>query len=243
MIPIPWCTLFLFAVWTLWKNQNKVVFENSIPNPTIDKVCIGQAKEYFYCVSKVKQISSRIAIPIRWSKPLQGWHKLNTDGALLGNLGKAGGRGLIRNSEGRWIREFSRSIGYMTSVLAELWALRDGLTLAIQLGIRCLEVELDAKVIVEMLNNADSSNKKFSSLLLDCRSLIASLTQDRVTHVYREVNRYVDFLAKKGCCMREDFVIFDVYPSNDLDKLLVSDINGLYCYRRVATTLTSVVNL
>ena len=93
-------------------------------------------------------------------------------------------------------------------------------------------MELDAKVIVEMLNNADSSNKKFSSLLLDCRSLIASLTQDRVTHVYREVNRCVDFLAKKGCCMREDFVIFDVYPSNDLDKLLVSDINGLYCYRR-----------
>ena len=43
--------------------------------------------------------------------------------------------------------------------------------------------------------------------------------------------------------MREDFVIFDVSPSNDLDKLLVSDINGLYCYRRVATTLTSVVNL
>ena len=98
------------------------------------------------------------------------------DGASLGNLGKVGGGGLIRNSEGRWIRGFSRSIGYTTSVLAELWALRDGLTLAIQLGIRCLEVELDAKVIVEMLNNVDSSNKKFSSLLLDYRSLIASLT-------------------------------------------------------------------
>lgn len=67
--------------------------------------------------------------------------------------------------------------------MAELWALRDGLSLAIQLGVRNLEVELDAKVIVEMLNNADSFNKKISLLLLDCRSLIASHTEVRVAHV------------------------------------------------------------
>ena len=64
--------------------------------------------------------------------------------------------------------------------MAELWALRDGLKLAVQLGIGCLEVELDAKIIVEMLNNADSANSaniKFSSLLSDCRFLIARVTQ------------------------------------------------------------------
>ena len=108
------------------------------------------------------------------------------------------------------------------------------------LGIGCLEVELDAKIIVEMLNNADSANIKFSSLLSDCRFLIARVTQVRVTHVYREVNRCADFLAKKGCCLREDFVIFETSPS---DKLLVSDVNGLYYYRQIATTLASVVSL
>ena len=41
-----------------------------------------------------------------------------------------------------------------------------------------------------------------------------------------------DFLAKNGCCMREDFVVFDVTPSNELDRYLVFDRNGLYCYRR-----------
>ena len=148
-------------------------------------------------MSKVKQISSRIAIPIKWSKPLPGWHKLNTNRASLGNPGKAGSGGLIRNSEGRWIRVFLRSIGYMTSVMAKLWALRDGLTLAIQLGIRWLEVELDAKVIVEMLNIVDSSNKKFSPLLLDCRSHIASLTQVQVAQVYREVNRCAEFFGQE----------------------------------------------
>ena len=51
---IPWCSLFLFAVWNLWKNKNKVVFENSIPSPSLDKVCLDQAKEYYYCVIKAK---------------------------------------------------------------------------------------------------------------------------------------------------------------------------------------------
>lgn len=88
-----------------------------------------------------------------------------------------------------------------------------------------------------------SVNIKFSSLLSDCRFLIARVTQVRVTHVYREVNRCADFLVKKGCCLREDFVIFETSPSDELDKLLVSDVNGLYCYRQIATTLASVVSL
>ena len=54
------------------------------------------------------------------------------------------------------------------------------------------------------------------------------------------MNQCADFLARKGCCLREDFVIFDVSPSKELDKLLVSDVNGLYCYRQIATTLASV---
>ena len=46
---------------------------------------------------------------------------------------------------GTWIRGFSRNIGHTTSVMAEFWALHDGLTLAYQMGLPCLEVELDAK--------------------------------------------------------------------------------------------------
>ena len=173
---IPWCLIFLYTVWSLWRNRNSVVFENSVPNSTLEKVCLSQAKEFHYCVSKVKQATPRIVIPIKWSKPLPGWCKLNTDGASLGNLGKAGGGGLICDSEGRWIKGYSRSIGHTTSVVAELWAVRDGLNLAIQLGISCLEVELDGKIIVELLENTNSTNIKISPLLHDCRFLLTRFT-------------------------------------------------------------------
>ncbi|XP_075659165.1 uncharacterized protein LOC142629055 [Castanea sativa] len=240
---IPWCTVFLYTVWSLWKNRNSTVFDNSVPNLTLERVCLSQAKEYHFCVSKVKQVTPKIAIPIKWTKPFPGWHKLNTDGASLGNPGKADGGGLIRDSEGRCIRGYSRSIGHTTSVMAKLWALKDGLNLAIQLGIGYLEVELDAKVIVEMLKNSNSTNIKVSPLLLDCRSLIARFMQVRLAYVYREGNRCADLLAKNGCYMREDFVIFETSPSAKLDRLLIYDCNGLYYYRRVATTLASVASL
>lgn len=82
-------------------------------------------------MSKIKQIASKVGILVRWTKPLTRWHKLNIDGTTFGNPGKVGGGGLIRISHGNWIKGFSRSIGYTTSLMAELWALRDGLNLAI----------------------------------------------------------------------------------------------------------------
>ena len=128
-------------------------------------------------------------------------------------------------------------------MVAELWAMRDGLNLAIQLGISCLEVELDAKIIVELLENTNSTNIKISHVLHDCRFLLTRFTQVRLAHVYREVNRCVDFLAKQDCCMRVDFAIYDIPSSIELDRLLLANVNGLYYYRLIASTLTYVATL
>ena len=67
--------------------------------------------------------------------------------------------------------------------------------------------------------------------------------QVRVGHVFREANKCTDFLAKRGCFMMENFVMFDTSPSNDLNVLLDADMNELYYYRRVVNTLASMVSL
>ena len=95
-----------------------------------------------------------------------------------GNPGKASGGRVIRDCHGDWVKGFSRSIGHTTSVMAEWWALRDGLNLAIQLGISQLEIELDAKVIVEMLQNTKCPNRNYTTLLCDCRCLMARFGWD-----------------------------------------------------------------
>ena len=77
-----------------------MVFDNVALNPNLQKQCLNQAVEYFYCVGKIKMQRSRVVVNVRWKKPLIGWFKLNIDGASMGNPGKAGGGWLIKDSAG-----------------------------------------------------------------------------------------------------------------------------------------------
>ena len=94
---------------------------------------------------------------------------------------------------------FARSIGSTTSIIAEFWALRDGLQLAIQLGVQYLGVELDAKVVLDVISSGNSPNAAYSSLLFDCRLLLEKIPHIAVKHVFREANRSANALARIGC--------------------------------------------
>ena len=118
-----------------------------------------------------------IFIPVKWSKPLEQWFKLNTDGASSGNPGKAGGGGLIRDCNGKWIKGFSRSIGHASNFVVEFWALRDGLKLDLGMGVQKLVVELDAKVVVSLITSTGGANKPYLPLLNDCRYLLGRFLQ------------------------------------------------------------------
>ena len=179
-------------------------------------------------------------IAVRWEKPPLNWYKLNTDGASCGNPGRARGGGVIRDNAGNWIKGFARYIGYTTSIIAEFWALRDGLKLAIQLGVKNLEVELDAKVIIDLINSRNSSNTAYPSLLLDCRLLPELIPHTKVKHVFREANKCVDALAKNGCHAHEEFVIFDSPPSVDVSDIVYADEIGESFCRQVAANLASL---
>ena len=214
-----------------------MVFSNKVLNKNLHKVSKNQALEFFYCVGKLGSLKNKVVCSISWAKPPSDWCKLNTDGASIGNPGKAGGGGVLRDCEGRWMRGFVRSIGETTSIMAEFWALRDGLLLAGQLGVQNLVVELDAKVVVELVQSGSSSNAFYSSLLADCRLLLGRFQHYKVQHAFREVNRVADALAKSGCVMKEQFVILNAPPSDNVYCFVLSDANGESFCRLAAPNL------
>ena len=118
----------------------------------------------FLCVGKSVQPRQQGCILIKWNKPNLGWHKLNTDEASMGSRESRRRRGHSGSQ---------RELGSrLTNVIAEFWALRDGLTMAAQLGITLLEIEMDAKIVVDLVLSNSNSNKEYSPLLNDCRSLL-----------------------------------------------------------------------
>ena len=67
---------------------------------------------------------------------------------MLGNSKKAGGGAVIRCSNGDWIAGCLRKLGNPSCILAELWALRDGLLLAKQISLYNICVDMDLEYLV-----------------------------------------------------------------------------------------------
>ena len=112
----------------------------------------------------------------------------------------------------------------------ELLGLRDVLMLCFSLNVPWVIVELDAKAMVEVLQNTNYVNTVVSPLLDDCRQLVAQFQQVQIKHCYRQANRCADLLAKMGVEQETDFVNFHGLPMDILD-VFHFDKNGLYVNR------------
>ena len=126
------------------------------------------------------------------------WFKLNTDGSSSGNPSRAGGGGIIRNSYGEWVSGFARAIGYTTSVAVKLWALWDGINLCIDLNLTNVIIELDAKLVVDLLQNEDCRNNGKEVIIANCRKALKKIPTVRIQHCFREANMCADALARRG---------------------------------------------
>ena len=149
--------------------------------------CIRDSVEIFSIGTNSRLNRTKAVIPVAWEKPPIGWLKLNSDGSALGNPGKVRGGGLIRDHQGNWIRGYARSLGNTNSFITELWALRDGLTIAKELRINNLIVEMDALSVVMLMNNS-LAKLLMEPLLSDCSNLLKDMPNKRIVHAFQEAN-------------------------------------------------------
>lgn len=165
---------------------------------------------------------------VKWEKPELGWLKLNTDGSWNATSSKASGGGLIRDELGNWVVGFTRKLGRMNSLTAEVWALRDGLLLCHQMNIPAIIVELDAKVLVDAISNPRYSNTVISPIFYDCKCLLSQIPQVRIKHIFREANKCANRLANFAHSQDLEFITHSV-PPVDLISFVEADCIGIPC--------------
>lgn len=225
---IPWKFIFPQAIWLLWKQRNAGIFRKERPNQNLHEVCVQRAAEYYTLSMTPSRVCKKQTL-VRWDPPPEGFYKLNTDGSILQNPGKAGAGDLIRDYHGRWILGFGRPLGVANSLMAEGWALQDGLRLARWMGIQNLYVELDAKVLYDLIWSNSSSNMHLFQIILECRQLASEFRECRTNQVYREANGAADFLAKTA---RDELSVGDglkiwEHPPPGLSDILAADCQGV----------------
>jgi hypothetical protein len=171
-----WKDVFHIFCWSLWYARNKVVMEGFIFQPIeVMKKAKSLAIDFFYSLPHKNDKTPKVETLIGWTPPPTGFVKLNTNGSVLRNSGHASSGGLRRDNNGNWIQGFSHFLGITNSLVAELWGLWDGLTLARDLHISRLVVELDAKAVIDLLKPVSRTpfvTHPYSALIDDCRCLL-----------------------------------------------------------------------
>ncbi|KAL0289718.1 UNVERIFIED_CONTAM: putative ribonuclease H protein [Sesamum radiatum] len=112
------------------------------------------------------EIVPRAPSIVRWRALSPSWFKLNTDGSSLGNPGLAVAAGIIRDSAGHVHLAYQIALGTGTSVLAELTAIWRGLELALTHGLAPLVVEVDATVVISLLQSRVSRMWEIQHLIM-----------------------------------------------------------------------------
>ena len=98
--------------------------------------------------------------------------------------------------------------------MAELAAVRQGLAMAWNVGVRLLQLELDYRIVLTWLTNKNMNYPTNMLLLIcDCRNLLDQEWEVHVQHVYREANGCADALAKRGTHQRSLLTMFSACPT------------------------------
>nr|POF24272.1 putative ribonuclease h protein [Quercus suber] len=143
---------------------------------------------------------------------------------------------ILWNEKGEWVKGFACVIETTTSVAAELWALKDGIRLCIALKLSAVVIELDSKLVVDLLKKELNNPNDNDVLVADCRNSLRIIPSTKIQHYYREGNKCTDALARRGAFLSQDFSIF-LDPPSDVAFLLSLDAAGVVYDRFVSSVL------
>ncbi|XVF29316.1 hypothetical protein REPUB_Repub15cG0110400 [Reevesia pubescens] len=227
---LPWATLFSCMLWSLWKTRNRRIFDGKVSDVAVTfSYAIKLCRDIHSAWWKRQDNITRLPKWISWSPPPHNVFALNTDGTRNNSSGVSAVGGLIRNTGGNWICGFLSKIGRTNVQTAELWGVREGLHLAMEMGLQHLIIQVDAAAIIPLLQDITiHNNHPSASILQDCHAMISYFNSVQVQHVYREGNRCADKLANLALMdsVSHGTTVLSSPPS-ELVTFLKSDAEGV----------------
>lgn len=142
---------------------------------------------------------------VKWLPPMEGFIKLNFDGACRGNPGTSRASVYIRDARGimKETRYISLSLG--TNNIAESLALLHGLLLARKLWISTIHIEGDSLIVANACKERVFFNWEMKYILHNVRNILDEFDDYQVSHMYREGKSVANCLANMGCDKKENF--------------------------------------
>lgn len=219
---IPWCSIFLFTLRSLWLARNNFIFNNiSACNPSqITSLALGKAAEYWsntyvpnqnlLIVNENSLTQPPVSPSTAWQPP-PSWYKLNCDGSPVNS--RTGIDGCLRDASGSWLKGFSQYTGEGDTLKAELWAIMLGLDIISQMPLQSQTIiETDSSTTIELILHILTNHHPLRTIIQNCRYLFSNLEGCKLVKGSMKQNRCADKLAKEGRKFQLPLTIFDEVP-------------------------------
>ncbi|CAL1413874.1 unnamed protein product [Linum trigynum] len=148
---------------------------------------------------------SRRDVAVGWRPAPTGWITVNSNGLLLRPSGSTAAGGALRDWQGRLLGAYTMNLGKCTITRAEIWGALKGLELAWEAGHRQVELQLDSRTAMSLLQVPGQHNHQHADLTLSFQALLRRDWDVRIIHIYREANFLADCLAHKGHSLTPGF--------------------------------------
>ncbi|CAN1132850.1 Putative ribonuclease H protein At1g65750, partial [Linum perenne] len=209
---LQWCRYLLthrdaiklgITCWYLWKSRNDFIFNNVANSAvmTASKIrsWVQTVQSALTSIPKIDgRSNNRERIDIAWEPGPTGWVTVNTDGSVLSHSGSSAAGGLIRSDSSYCLAAFSVNLGKCSITRAELRGTIIGLDLAWEAGHRKVAVQVDSRVVIDLLKATEQPSHQFAGEIHTLRQLLCREWETSFSHTYREGNKAADYLAGIG---------------------------------------------
>ncbi|KAK6122303.1 hypothetical protein DH2020_043923 [Rehmannia glutinosa] len=132
----------------------------------------------------------------RWTKPIMGCIKLNTDASIIPGTGMGIGA-VLRDSEGHIVTSLTRFYPEEMAIeVAEAIACREGVYLARNLGIQNLIAEMDSLIIFNKIREHSTDLSYVGNVVADILDVSSSFVCFEPSYVRRCGNSVAHLLAR-----------------------------------------------
>ncbi|CAN1339693.1 Putative ribonuclease H protein At1g65750 [Linum perenne] len=142
--------------------------------------------------------SERHQVRLAWEPGPRGWVTMHSDDNVNRAAGKASAGGLVRDSDGRCILDYTMNIDNCSLTRAEMRGAIEGLNRTWNAGFRRVVLRLDSKAAIALLNNISNTSHQHGLESLSFQELRDREWELVVEHTYMEGNHVDDYLASIG---------------------------------------------
>lgn len=209
--------IVVVGCWFLWWTRRQITHNE--PFPPIDRwhmSVLAITNNYHKAFMKNSAIVQQ-----RWSRPEPKFTKLNVDAAYFPDVGGGATAAVLRDEKGTFLAAQCNYIPYAADVVStEAIAMRDGLSLASNLGFQRVVAESDSQEVINFCTGQTRWWDAAAAIFAECVDIGSTMGEVKFKHCYRSANQAAHVLANYSFCNHLSSVWTDEPPDCLVSKLI-----------------------